>query len=213
MRGLILFVLLSVYATTSFADEPASRSRFVAGVRTNLLFDAAGVPNLGLEVNVGRGWSVAAEWNGAWWSNAKRDRSWRFAGSEVALHRWIGKNAMQCPLTGHRIGLFAQEFTYDFAVGKSGYLGGKPGGGVLDTPNYCFGVDYGYSLPLTKRLVIDFGLGVGYAGGRYYEYRHIDDCFVWQSTKQRRWFGPLKAEVALVWRVGKGCSLRKGGER
>lgn len=49
-------------------------------------------------------------------------------------------------------------------------MGGEPGGTLWDKTNYAAGVEYGYSLPVANRLNIDFTLGVGYWGGKYYEY-------------------------------------------
>ncbi len=49
-------------------------------------------------------------------------------------------------------------------------------------------------------------------GGKFYEYDPLDGHDVWQSTKQRHWFGPTKAEISLVWLLGRGNSNnRKGG--
>lgn len=38
--------------------------------------------------------------------------------------------------------------------------------------------------------------------------------YIWQSTKQRHWFGPTKAEVSLIWLIGRGnYNEKKGGKR
>ena len=54
-------------------------------------------------------------------------------------------------------------------------------------------------------------IGVGYIGGEYWEYKPVDDCYVWQATKRRHWWGPTKAEVSLVWLIGRDNVNRKGG--
>ena len=93
-------------------------------------------------------------------------------------------------------------------------MGGEPGGSLWDSANYAVGVEYGYSLPIAKRLNIDFTIGVGYWGGKYYEYEPLDGHNVWQVTRQRHWFGPTKAEISLVWLLGNGNSNKsKGGIR
>ena len=86
--------------------------------------------------------------------------------------------------------------TYDFETGGRGYLG--------DRWSYFGGVSIGYSMPIKRRLNIDFTLGVGYLGGEYKEYIPDAGCYVWQATKQRHWFGPTKLEVSLVWLIGHG---------
>ena len=91
-------------------------------------------------------------------------------------------------------------------------MGGEPGQTLWNNANYAAGVEYGYSLPIAKRLNIDFTIGVGYWGGKYYEYTPLDGHDVWQATKQRHWFGPTKAEISLVWLLGHGnTNNRKGG--
>lgn len=93
-------------------------------------------------------------------------------------------------------------------------MGGKPGGTLWEKMNYSAGLEYGYSLPITQRLNLDFVIGVGYWGGTYYEYLPTDNHYVWQATKQRRWFGPTKAEMSLVWLLGNGnYNAKKGGKR
>lgn len=92
-------------------------------------------------------------------------------------------------------------------------MGGKPGGTLFDQAHFGAGIEYGYSHPIARRLNLDFTIGVGYLGGKCYEYLPIDNHYVWQTTKQRRWFGPTKAEVALVWLIGRGNTNRKGGKR
>ena len=96
--------------------------------------------------------------------------------------------------------------TYDFETGGRGYLG--------DRWTWGGGVSIGYSMPIKRRLNLDFTLGLGYLGGEYKEYLPIDDCYVWQTTKNRRWFGPTKLEVTLVWLLGRGnYNAEEGGEK
>ena len=118
-----------------------------------------------------------------------------------SLHR----KASEKPLTGHHVGLYGQIVTYDFELGGKGYLG--------DKWSYGGGVAYGYSLPVGHRFNVDFTLGIGYLGGLYKEYIPLDGHYVWQTTKKRRWFGPTKAGISLVWLIGRGNYSRKKGGR
>lgn len=53
---------------------------------------------------------------------------------------------------------------------------------------------------------IDISFAIGYLGGRYEEYRPIDTHYVWQSTKNRNWFGQIKASINLSYKISKeGC--------
>ena len=94
------------------------------------------------------------------------------------------------------------------------YMGGKPGGTLWDKMNYVVGAEYGYSLPIARRWNIDFTIGAGYWGGIYHEYLPQDGEYVWQATKKRQWIGPTKAEISLVWLLGKGnCNQGKSRKK
>lgn len=195
--------------------EP-SRKPFYMDIRTNMLSDLLITPNIGAEFYIGRGWTVGGTYTHAWWSNRRRHRYWRIYGYELNVRRWFGSAAARKPLTGHHIGIYAQAITYDFQRGGMAHMGGEPGGTILDRAHFGAGIDYGYSLPVARRLNIDFSLGIGYIGGREYEFEPYGDTHLWHSTKKKRWFGPTKVEVSLVWLVGRAnenIRKKKGGKR
>ncbi len=196
---------------TVCVDLRPLRKPFYMDIRTNMVYDALLIPNIGVEFYLGKGWSVVANWMYGWWKTDRHHWYWRAYGGDLAVRKWLGKAAQEKPLTGHHIGVYGQIFTYDFETGGRGYIGGKPGGTLWDKMNYVAGVEYGYSLPIAKRLNIDFSIGAGYWGGIYHEYKPLDDYYAWQATRRRHWFGPTKAEVALVWLVGYGNINRKKG--
>ena len=185
-------------------------------IKTNMLYDALLVPNVGVEFSLGKRWSVAADWMYGWWSHNKSHRYWRVYGGGLTVRKYFGAKAAEKPLQGHHIGINAQMLTYDIEFGGKGYMGGKPGGTLWDRMNYTIGAEYGYSMPVARRLNIDFSLAAGYMGGRYYEYTPLDGHYVWQATKNRKWIGPTKVEVSLVWLLGHGnynTKTKKGGEK
>ena len=198
---------------TDTALLPKALKPFFMSVKTNALMDALLVPNLGAEFYLGKGYSVSANWHYAWWNTA--GWFWRTYGGEAAVRKWLGKVAKAKQLSGHHLGMYGQILTYDFlAFGSKGYMSGGPGDRLADNPSYAVGVEYGYSHPIARRLNIDFVLGVGYQGGTYNEYRRMDNCYVWQAYKKRQFFGPTKAEVSLVWLIGRGNhNPQKGGGR
>lgn len=193
--------------------QPAAPSRSLnIALKTNLLYDVALVPNLGVEIALGKNWSIGAGGMYAWWKKGV-DRRWCIAGADLSVRRWFGSQTEAKPLTGHHLGIHAQTFMYDFCLDDKGYMGGNPGKGFGEKLSYTIGLEYGYSLPVARRLNLDFGLSLGYFGGKYHEYRVIDDCKVWQSTQNRHWWGPTKAEVSLVWLLSPSKSNKKGGSR
>lgn len=178
-------------------EEPSKEKKpYYIAAKTNLLYDAAIVPNVGVEVYLGKNFSVAGNWMYSWWKSDRVSWYWRTYGGDLALRYWFGRAAMEKPLTGHHIGLYGQILTYDIEVGGRGYLG--------DRWSYGGGLEYGYSLPVRQRLNIDFTLGLGYLGGEFQEYLPIDGHYVWQVTKMRNWIGPTKLEVSLIWQLGRG---------
>ena len=191
--------------TPAMKVEPIEKRPFYMALKTNLLYDAAFVPNVGVEFGVGDGWSLGGTWVCAWWRNDSKAQYWRIYGGELDIRKYFGRKAALKPLQGHHVGLYIQAATYDFETGKRGNL--------CDFA-YGLGFEYGYSLPLAKRLNIDFGIGLGYSGGNYKNYDPDAGCYVYKETKQRHWFGPTRAEVSLVWLLGRGnVNSKKGGEK
>lgn len=194
--------------------EERLRKPLQLALKTNMLYDAALVPNIGVEFYLGSGWTIGASWMHAWWKNDRAHNYWRNYGGELDIRKYFGKRAERKPLTGHHLGLYMQALTYDVELGGRGYMGGKPGGTIFDKASYGIGIEYGYSLPIARRLNLDFGIGIGYLGGEYRVYDPSDTHYVWKETRHRHWFGPTKAEVSLVWLIGKGnCNTKKGGNR
>ena len=195
-------------------EEEKMRRRGVFAFKTNLLYDALLVPDLGIEFYLGKNVSLAANWMSAWWKDDQRHWYWRAYGGDLGLRFWFGKKAKERRFAGHHLGFYGQVVTYDIALGSRGQIGGVPGGAIWDRTNFGGGIEYGYSVPVAKRLNLDFSIGVGYLGGEYTEYIPQDDCYVWQATKYRNWIGPTKAEFSLVWVLGRGKAVKKkGGER
>ncbi|MDE5568945.1 MAG: DUF3575 domain-containing protein [Muribaculaceae bacterium] len=195
-----------------WATEKFHRPFYMA-LKTNLLYDALAVPSISAEFYVGKNFSIVGNWEYGWWDNDSRHRYWRAYGGDVALRWWFGEKAHNKPLTGHHLGVYAGAVTFDFEFGGKGYMGGRPKGTLWDRCMLVSGVEYGYSLPIARRLNIDFTIGFGYAHGEYIEYVPDDGCYVWESVHKLRWFGPTKAEISLVWLIGCGNYNKKGGVR
>lgn len=180
---------------------PAEKKPFYMAVKTNLLYDAVVVPNIGVEFYLGKQWSVFGEWHYIWLYSDSRHRYWQGYGGYAGVRKYFGSKAEEHPLTGHHVGLYGTMMTYDIEFGGRGY----------QMPNWGFGggVEYGYSMPIARRFNLDFSLGVGYQDGKYYEYLPKDGHYVWQSTHKRHWFGPTKAEISLKWLLGRGNYHKK----
>ena len=194
-------------------EQENTRRNFYMSLKTNLLYDALALPTVGAEFYVGRNISVGADWTYGWWSRNSSHRFWRAYGGDLFARWWFGRKAHEKPLTGHHLGIYAGITTYDFEFGGKGRMGGLPGGTLWDRCMKMAGVEYGYSLPVARRLNIDFTVGIGYFGGKVMKYEPEGDGYLWKSTNHIQWFGPTKAEVSLVWLIGAGNCNRKGGEK
>lgn len=187
---------------------------FYMALKTNMLYDALLLPNIGAEFYVGKNISLTADWMYGWWDRDRTHYYWRAYGGNLGARWWFGKAANEKPLTGHHLGLFAGIITYDFELGKGGIMGGIPHGTLWDRCNFISGLEYGYSLPVTRRLNIDFSIALGYMGGKYLKYEPKYGFYIWQSTHRLHWFGPTKAEISLVWLIGcDNWNRSKGGRR
>ena len=185
-------------------ERSAKKHHIGFGIKTNMLFDIALTPNIGIVVQLDKKWAIGATWHHAWWSLKASHHYWRVYGGELDIRRYFGKRAEEREFSGHHIGLYAQGFTYDIEAG---------GRGQISKLSYGGGLEYGYSLPVGRTLNIDFGIGFGYIGGEYKVYEPEDGCYVWQETRGRHFYGPTKAEISLTWNIGAAIRGRKGGVR
>ena len=187
---------------------------FYMGVKTNMLYDIFAVPNLGAEFYLGKNISIAANYAHAWWQKPENSFYWRYYGADASLRWWFGKPSRIKPLQGHHLGVNYQILTYDFQLGKTGIMAGMPSGNLVDRANHIVALEYGYSLPIAKRLNLDFTIAGGYHWGLFEEYDNIDGHPVWQATKRRRYLGPTKLEISLVWLIGcDNYNKDKGGRK
>ena len=162
-------------------------------IKTNLLYDAVLVPNIGAEVNCYKNFTFYTDLMYAGWRFPSKHFYWDLYGLQVGIRKYFGRQAGIRSFTGHHIGFYANAFAYDLQAGNIGQ----------QTPsvNLGGGLDYGYSFPITPAMNIDLEFGLGYLGGKYYEYIVEDDHNTWQGTVRRAWFGPTKASVSLVWLI------------
>ena len=136
---------------------------------------------------------MGADWFYTWFSSDNRHRYWQGYGGYATVRRYFGSAAKTQNFDGHHLGVYALGLTYDVEWGGRGYQAARFGFGG--------GVEYGYSMSVSRRLNIDFSLGVGFQDGEYKEYDPVYDHYVWHSTSKRHWWGPTKAEVTLKWSI------------
>lgn len=199
-----------VFPSTMVQEQPLApipapqeeKRKWYVGVHTNLIHDAIAVPNIGVEVYLGRRYSLYLDYSGAWWGNrmsATYDAGrhvWRYEGGNVTLRRYFGHEAETKPLTGWHAGVYCNVASYDFQWGDVGKQGRQPSVGG--------GLELGYQRPIARRWNLDFAVAAGYFGGKYKTCHFRNGRNVWVNTRQRNYVGPTRAEVALVWLLGRG---------
>ncbi len=156
-------------------------------LKTNILYDAALMPNLEIEFMFNRRWSLLLEGNVAWWKNDPKHKYYQILMFSPEVRRWFFTKDYW---HGMYVGLFAGGGKYDL---ENGYTGYKGEGGMV-------GVSLGYMWPITRYLSLEAGLGAGYMFSRYEEYIPHDGHYLYQRTKDLNYFGPLKLKLAIAWR-------------
>ena len=170
---------------TKTANDSEAIHRFA--LKTNLLYDAALLPDLELEWMINKNWSVAINGDLAWWKNETKHKYYNLAMVSAEGRRWF---AVKKPWHGFYAGVFAGIGKYDFENKAKGYMGEGAMGGI----------SAGYMFPIGKYFSLEAGLGVGYMHTRYKEYYPVDGHYVYQRTKSLNYFGPLKLKLAIAWR-------------
>lgn len=198
-RKTMRFLLL---AMTAFVPSPAIAENDIA-VKSNVIYDLIAVPNIGIELGLCNQWSLGANVMYGWWTD-HREFYWRTYATDISIRKYFGGWQCAHPLQGHHIGIYGGVATYDYELGGRGYISD-----YQDEWSRYFGLDYGWSMPISRHLNLDMSLGLGYFGGQYKDYLPVmNDCpeelhYVWQSTRHIDYWGPTKLEIALVWIIGR----------
>ena len=181
-------------------------------IKTNLLYDALTIANLGVEVPLTEQFSLGADLMFPWWNIPSRDVTLQLLAGELSARYWFGDRADKDPLTGLFAGLNAGAGIYDFQLGRL-----TDGRGVQGNVFLLLGLQAGYAHSIGKNLRLEYSLGLGYIQTEYREYISVKDTkfgdikaieYPWE-TKRMSGVLPSKLSVSLVWMI----SSKKGGGR
>ena len=180
---------------TKSLEKVAGDRKFVMALRTNAL--AIPFMNVGLEIPIGKHWSIGADYYYPWvWRDSEHRNCYEFLAWDIEGRYWFSKAPKALPeakLTGHSIGLYCAMGYYDFEKDWSGHQGDF----------FNVGIDYLYSVPIFKGCMhLEFEIGIGFIHSK----ADIYDCFVDGGNCYRRkgqqkdvnWFGPTRAQISLV---------------
>lgn len=164
-------------------------SNWKIAAKTNLLFDAALVANLGVEISPWTHWSLDIP---VWYSpyNITSTRNIRLLAVQPEV-RWWAKEAM----AGHFVGLHTHVAGFNIALNNHARY---------QDPNHALwglGLSYGYAMSLGKseHWGLEFTLGAGFAKYRYDAYRNWSNGPKFKSGSDCYW-GITRAGVTLSYK-------------
>lgn len=170
-------------------------------VKTNLLFDAAMMPNIELELPLGKRWSLNAEYMFPWWLIKDNKYCLQILMGGLEGRFWLGKRNKQEVLTGHFLGLYAGGGKYDLQWNRNGYQGEF---------FIASGLSYGYAHKIAQNLRLEYNIGIGLLRTDYRHYHARDNykTLLWQENGNYTWFGPTKLKISLVWMISKKLKMK-----
>ena len=210
IKRIIIFILsFAALASPVYAQHGKSvlsdytqqmRNHSYFALKTNILYDAVLIPNIGLELNLYKNLTIYGDLMYSNWKMPDRYVCWNLYGAQAGIRKYFGSAAAERSFTGHHAGIYCQALAYDIQAGHIGQM--------TPTINVGAGLEYGYSFPITPGFNIDLDLGMGFLTGTYYEYDVKDGHNTWRGTINRNWFGPTKASVSLVWLIKSNRKLK-----
>ena len=165
-------------------------------IKTNLLYDAASVLNIGIEAPIRDRWSVAFDWVCPWWSSYERQKYLQLLYGSLEGRYWFGNREDKLQLTGWFAGIAAGGGIYDLMYDAMN--------GIQGEFSTC-GVIGGFAHTVNKSgtLRLEYSVGLGWMGTEYVKYwwDEYDYTLIAPSpqTWRTNWFGPIKAQVSLVY--------------
>lgn len=195
----------------------ARTKRTILALKTNMLYDAVTALNFSVEGVINRNFSILYEHHCPWWlTDSNRyclqflsfggEFRWWFRPTTARYASrtdWVQRDA----LVGHFLGLYGFGGKLDLQAKRKG---------CYQAEFLSFGLTYGYSMPIAKRLNLEFSISVGYADIPYRHYIPTDDydLLIRDRNKQGRthYVGPTKVEIALVLPI-LATFKTKGGKR
>lgn len=198
-------MVLAGHPYNSLINTPEDQSMAWA-LKTNLLSDLAVMPSVGLEVTIAQKLSLGISGTYGWISCQPWHDNIRLATADMELRYWFGNNSSAL-LKGLHAGIYGAVYRYEFLF---------DGKGQQAKINWGTGISGGYTIPLGSCVSLDFGLFIGYIGGRYKKYEVSVDTYhhnVWTEEKSRNYVGPAKAEISLIWLFSRSLWPKKGGKQ
>lgn len=204
------------YPSEPARTEPQTQKRTIIALKTNLLYDAVSALNYSIEVPFNEHFSVQFEQHTPWWLSSNNKYCLQFLSFGGEFRWWFApktraesdKRKLRDALVGHYVGIHAWGGKSDIQWGRDF--------GCYQFDFMSAGLTYGYSMPISRYLNLEFSISAGYARIPYQHYIPTDDWQILIRDKNKagtlHYVGPTKAEISLVIPIRANIN-RKGGAR
>lgn len=189
--------LITLLAAIAFAFTCLHVQAQQFGIKSNILYDAALSPNLGVELQIAPKWSLDISGNlNAW--NLKDGKKWKHWLVQPEARYWFCE-----AFGGHFLGIHLHGGQYNF--------------GHLDLPFKFLGTDfrklkdnryqgwfagagiaYGYAWMLHRHWNLEAEIGIGYSYSRFDTFECVG-CGRKTGNGHHNYFGPTKAAINIVY--------------
>lgn len=189
--------------------KPKKVYRYPVAFRSNLLYDAVGALNIGIEVPYGKqkNWSAMADMAYSYWRSSKNLYALQTLEYGLENRYWFGVSQKRKesnpnwaqPLKGFYVGAYGsywQRYDVQFIDGYQG------------DASWSAGFTAGYSIPLNRSLSFDFGIGAGWFSTSEYRHYHQPEYdaqgkyhLMWQQTGNWGGLSLTKLRLSLVWLI------------
>lgn len=196
--------------SANLQETPSVQDKYtiapLLALKTNLLFDAASMLNIEIEVPIGQRWSVAGEWIFPWWLLKDKQHCLELLSGNIEGRYWLGDRSKKEKLTGWAVGLYVGAGYYDLEWDKTGYQGEF---------FLAAGLGGAFAHKIGHNLRLEYAFGVGFMRTKYrrYEAEMVNDNWHLFHEEDGRfsWFGPTRARISLVWMLNH--KVKKGGSK
>jgi len=199
LRGWAAVALaLMVFAAKASAQENRADGNTLppVGIKTNLLYDATGTFNLGVEFRTGRRTSLdlSGNWNPFTFSEG---RKWKHVLVQPEFRWWTKET-----FNGHFFGLHAHYASYNIGRLPNGPFSEYMADHRFEGWAAGAGVSYGYRWNFSYNWGLEATIGVGYVHLDYDKYK-CGNCGERLGAETKNYFGPTKAGITLIYSFGK----------
>lgn len=185
-----------VDAAIPVATELPERDFDRWAIKSNAIYLAAGVTNIGGEYAFHRHWSVDLPLVYSPYTLARTYRM-RFLYIQPEARYWLDR-----PMKGHFFGVHLHAGVFNVSLdNRNRYQSEKGFHGA--------GISYGYAMPLSRRWSMEFTVGVGYAFTRYCTYYNVPNGLRYEKDRPYNYWGLTKLGLNFVYRFGDKCGKTK----